>query len=65
LGCSLGSLTWYDAEYGKADVDEEVGAAACDNVDSDGRDCERVLAGSAMRWIGSRAFALKETYRRR
>jgi len=35
-------MPWKHAEDGEADVDEEVGAAACDDVDADGRDCKAV-----------------------
>ena len=49
------------AEDCEADVDEEVGAAACDDVDTDGWDCERsdVSLGLEANVTG------KETYRRR
>ena len=32
------NMAWYVAQDGEADVDEEVGAAAGDHVDADGRD---------------------------
>ena len=31
-----------DAEDREADVDQQVGAAACHDVDTDGRDCKRL-----------------------
>lgn len=34
-------MTGQYAEDSEADVDEKVGAAACDDVDADGRDCKR------------------------
>ena len=49
------------AEDCEADVDEEVGAAACDDVDADGWDCEKVGIS-----LGFEAGVMgRETYRRR
>jgi hypothetical protein len=35
-------VAWEVAENRQSDVDEEVGAAACDAVDADGWNCEKV-----------------------
>jgi len=48
------------AEEAEADVDEEVGAAACDDVDADGRDYKRVGVSSGLE-VGTKR---EETYRR-
>jgi hypothetical protein len=48
------------AEEAEADVDEEVGAAACDEINTDRRDCKRVGVSLGLEVDATR----KEAYRR-
>ena len=49
-----------DTKDREADVDEQVGAAACDDIDTDRRDCKRVGVS-----LGLEAGVMwNETYRR-
>ena len=57
-------MAWYDAEKGEADVDEDVGAAACDQEDSERRDWkDHMLADFKISERTGRADVLKMVIR--